>query len=79
MSAILSNIETNTINDHLKKKFSDSELDENSVIRNFRITATETQRFFATVQNKLYWAIYGNTGMGAISGGKTSWLLLTVP
>ena len=35
----LYSIETNTINYHLKKIFSDSELAEDSVIRNFRITA----------------------------------------
>ena len=38
MMATLYNIETNTINYHLKKIFSDNELAENSVIRNFRIT-----------------------------------------
>lgn len=41
MMATLYNIETNTINYHLKKIFSDNELAENSVIRNFRITAND--------------------------------------
>jgi hypothetical protein len=34
-------VETYTINYHLKKIFTDSELEENSVIRNFRITALD--------------------------------------
>ena len=38
MMGILYNVETNTINYHLKKIFSDMELDENSVIRKFPIT-----------------------------------------
>ena len=40
MMGALYNVETHTINYHLKKIFSDSELQEVSVIRNFRITAT---------------------------------------
>jgi hypothetical protein len=39
MMGVLYNIETHTINYHFKKVFSDNELDENSVIRKFRITA----------------------------------------
>ena len=53
MMGVLYDVETHTINYHLKKVFSDSELEEDSVIRNFRIVAT--------VQNKLYWAIHGPT------------------
>lgn len=41
MMGALYNIETHTVNYHIKKIFSDSELDENSVIRNFRITAKD--------------------------------------
>ena len=41
MMGVLYNVETHTINYHLKKIFSDSELEESSVIRNFRITATD--------------------------------------
>jgi hypothetical protein len=41
MMGILYNVETHTVNYHLKKIFSDSELSENSVIRNFRITAPD--------------------------------------
>jgi hypothetical protein len=36
---------THTINYHLSKIFADSELPEDSVIRNFRITASDGNRF----------------------------------
>ncbi len=45
MMAVLYNIETNTINYHLKKIFSDNELEEISVIRNFRITANDGKNY----------------------------------
>ncbi len=45
MMAGLYDVETQTINYHLKKLFSDSELEENSVIRNFRITATDGKSY----------------------------------
>jgi hypothetical protein len=45
MMGELYNVETNTINYHLKKVFSDSELEETSVIRNFRITATDGKSY----------------------------------
>lgn len=38
---LLYNVETHTINYHLKKIFADGELDEASVIRKFRITASD--------------------------------------
>lgn len=41
MMGLLYNVETNTINYHLKKCFADGEIDENSVIRKFRITASD--------------------------------------
>ena len=41
MMGTLYNVETNTINYHLKKVFTDSELQEDAVIRNFRITAAD--------------------------------------
>ena len=41
MMATLYDVGTNTINYHIKKIFEDSELQENSVIRKFRITAAE--------------------------------------
>ncbi len=45
MMALLYNVETHTINYHLKKIFSDNELEVNSVIRNFRITAKDGHLF----------------------------------
>jgi hypothetical protein len=41
MMAQLYDVEVPTINYHLKKVFEDSELEEDSVIRNFRITAAD--------------------------------------
>ncbi len=41
MMGVLYDVATHTINYHLKKVFSDSELQEDSVIRNFRITAVD--------------------------------------
>jgi len=38
MMGVLYDVETHTINYHLKKVFTDSELQEEAVIRNFRIT-----------------------------------------
>lgn len=45
MMGMLYNVETHTVNYHLKKIFSDNELDENSVIRNFRITAQDGKQY----------------------------------
>lgn len=45
MMGTLYNVETHTINYHLKKIFSDKELDEHSVIRDFRITATDGKNY----------------------------------
>lgn len=47
MIALLYNVETNTINYHLKKLFSTSELNENQVVRNFRITAADGKQYNA--------------------------------
>lgn len=44
MMALLYDVETNTINYHLKKAYSDQELDESSTIRNFRIVRMEGTR-----------------------------------
>ena len=41
MMGVLYHVDVRTINYHLKKIFSDSELEENAVIRNFRITAAD--------------------------------------
>lgn len=45
MMGTLYDVETHTINYHLKKLFSDSELEENAVIRNFRITANDGKTY----------------------------------
>ena len=45
MMGLLYNVETNTINYHLKKCFADGEIDENSVIRKFRITASDGKTY----------------------------------
>ena len=45
MMGVLYNVETNTINYHLKKIFIDKEVDENSVIRKFRITAADGKTY----------------------------------
>ena len=45
MMGLLYGIETHTINYHLKKIFTDRELEENSVIRNFRITAADGKSY----------------------------------
>lgn len=45
MMALLYNVGTNTINYHIKKVFGDSELQENSVIRKFRITAADGKTY----------------------------------
>jgi hypothetical protein len=45
MMATLYDIDVRTINYHVKKIFSDSELEENLVIRNFRITATDGKNY----------------------------------
>ncbi len=45
MIAMLYDVEVNTVNYHLKKIFSDNELQEDSVIRNFRITASDGKNY----------------------------------
>jgi len=45
MMGVLYDVETHTINYHLKKIFADSELQEDSVVRNFRITATDGKQY----------------------------------
>ncbi len=45
MLAVLYEVEPNTINYHIKKIFEDSELEEDSVIRNFRITASDGKSY----------------------------------
>ncbi|WP_019896141.1 virulence RhuM family protein [Hydrogenovibrio halophilus] len=45
MMGVLYDVETHTINYHLKKVFSDSELEEDAVIRDFRITASDGKNY----------------------------------
>jgi len=52
MMAVLYDVNVRTVNEHLKKIFADSELQENSVIRNFRITASDGKNY--NVQDRLY-------------------------
>ena len=44
MMATLYDVDVRTINEHIKKIYSDSELEEDSTIRNFRIVQTEGKR-----------------------------------
>jgi hypothetical protein len=44
MMGLLYDVETQTINYHIKKIFADHELDEKSVIRNFRITGSDGKK-----------------------------------
>ena len=45
MMALRYDVDVRTINYHLKKVFSDSELEADSVIRNFRITASDGKSY----------------------------------
>lgn len=45
MLATLYDVEINTINYHIKKIFEDGELNEDAVIRNFRITANDGKNY----------------------------------
>ena len=45
MMGVLYDVETHTINYHLKKVFDDGELEAGSVIRNFRITAADGKTY----------------------------------
>jgi hypothetical protein len=45
MMGVFYDVTTHTVNYHLKKVFSDSELEEKSVIRNFRITAADGKNY----------------------------------
>jgi len=53
MMGVLYKVETHTINYHLKKIFADSELQENSVIRNFRITASDGKNYATKHYNRI--------------------------
>ena len=45
MMGVLYDVNVRTVNEHLKKIFSDSELQEDSVIRKFRITAADGKSY----------------------------------
>ena len=45
MMAVLYDVDVRTINYHLRKVFKDSELEEESVIRKFRITAANGKKY----------------------------------
>ncbi len=45
MMGLLYDVKVNTINYHLQKAFNDGELEKNSVIRNFRITASDGKQY----------------------------------
>jgi len=68
MMGVLYDVDVRTVNYHLKRIFNDSELEENSVIQDFRITAADgkTYNTNATVQNKLHSAIHGQTAAEVI-------------
>jgi hypothetical protein len=53
MMGVLYRVETHTVNYHLKKIFSDSELQEDSVIREFRIPASDGKTYKAKHYNLL--------------------------
>ena len=45
MMGVLYNVNVRTINDHLQKVFRDNELNQDSVIRKFRITANDGKNY----------------------------------
>ena len=45
MMATLYDVDVRTVNYHLKRIFSDNELEEKAVIRNFRITAADAETY----------------------------------
>ncbi|MDR2428697.1 MAG: virulence RhuM family protein [Candidatus Margulisbacteria bacterium] len=51
MLGVLYDVETHTVNYHLKKIFQDHELEENAVIRNFRITVADGKKYDAKHYN----------------------------
>lgn len=60
MMATLYDVALPTINEHIKKIYADSELEESATIRKFRIVQTEastTKQFFAKVQNKMHYEV----------------------
>ena len=52
MMATLYVVDVRTINEHIKKIYSDSELEEDSTIRNFRIVQTEGSQICRELTNQ---------------------------
>ena len=52
MMATLYDVDVRTINEHIKKIYSDSELEEDSTIRNFRIVQTEGSQICRELTNQ---------------------------
>ena len=62
MMATLYDVDVRTINEHIKKIYSDSELEEDSTIRNFRIVQTEGSRQVSR-DRVICFGIMGTSGM----------------
>jgi hypothetical protein len=62
MMGVLYDVNVRTVNEHLKKIFADSELQEDSVIRKFRITASDGKNY-NTLHYQLPAIITGGIGM----------------
>ena len=62
MMATLYDVDVRTINEHIKKIYSDSELEEDSTIRNFRIVQTEGSRQVSR-DSVICFGIMGTSGM----------------
>ena len=60
MMATLYDVGTNTINYHIKKIFEDSELQEDSVIRKFRITAADGKSYSTIRTYRAMWRRLSN-------------------
>ena len=69
MMAELYDVDVRTINKHIKKIYSDSELEEDETIRNFRIVQTEGSRQ-VTRDTRHYNLQRGAPGGGAGAGGR---------
>lgn len=69
MMALLYDVETNTVNYHLKKAYSDQELDEESTIRNFRILRKEGTR--NVERDVLHYTPKGRSGTGKVAAKAT--------
>ena len=52
MMGVLYDVNVRTVNEHLKKIFADNELHEGSVIRKFRITASDGKDYLDTINDK---------------------------